>query len=1755
MSKHILNPKQIEQASVRIICGDEHGSGFFFDASLIVTARHVVLDAIESGAEIRVTYPKSAGKKFSVAVAVLIAEGGEDLDIAILTIAPASGVISLSLWSNPIRYNALWETFGYPFEHAVTGNRYQGGVIKTNKIKPYDIELSNDQASSDLDYRGLSGSPLIIEQRVCGVLTWNTMDGFGAISIAKCATFLKDNRFSFKESSQPEDLPENLLDDIESAVTNEETFENISKQLTSGGKYYLLHGPPGAGKTTIAASFQFPDEQRVIAGRYFVRLPNDSRSLSYRTSREAFLEWVEDLISQKLYGTVHPKQSISTTDRLKKFQALLEDLNTFYKQQNKTAVVIIDGLDELNSLSSNGLNDFLGMFPEKLPSHLSILLSLIRSDSLPAIIQAQLTEAEQVKVSPLTISDCEYYLQSNLVDTAPEIEYADLHAIAQRSEGHALYLRYLLEILKHDRPADIAGWITSLPSIQGDISQYYEQLWLTDFKSDADKLWIALTASQLRQPITSGDLMQMLPESAQTAFVTKFPAIKHLFKINGVMSTYHSSFSVFITNKALDWVVPVNDNIRTFCFAHLLNIYSVTNIIYHTLKSSSPLAAVTHCAQEWADQCALHAVNPEFVLSDIQEVESFCIDHGLFTEQFRIKLLLQRIRFRYNQVLAENANLIAKTLLLIGRPAHAITYLVRSNVLLVSDEDALYFLRLFYEQGALLEAGRLLNAIERRYRFFYEQDKKKNAISFRTFRLMANSITLTASQDAKTAMNRVLGILDSLKRFKKEARNNSEHIEMLRESIAGYHTAFFVYHFDSYAKRAQQVTKDMPHIPPAEWAGRFALTVIAHEQFTGAGKTPQQKQVYEDMITDIEEVIDLHGYSPKDANYIWGALFEDSKRSDLISGLLKELDHTIPKKTLRLENGVDANVTNLYNIFNFHQDSGYLDEKNTFPAVNSLINPRDWEAGLLKVIENMGFCFGKAYRLRADGLTNEISTTVSVQIKKCIEVLHFSLASRSGWHRSYGLPEVIVPKLYQLIVRFFVEFNAPGLSILVDQIEAGYTGQLGLYTEGFREALHTMADVLADHQHLHATAFRLIKLLDQHVDLATQNRWERTPWLLAVATLYAEINNKEKAESLYRRMLDTSMGPTWYKEDQFALINTALSLPLARILPPAQFDKFAQQLEYAGGEMTFQRYIRHEKQEFIHSLQKAGRLADAITYFKYQVLPDPAQIISNAESSNVDVPRKGDGYVLGAHSIIEADGLISLITELHADPVLIWALTETFIINDDIYRYIDSYAKVQSQCIADLTAADRLKDKHAIVRRLTRLILAEEMQSNQHHYLESLVRYLPENEIANLKTALSGEPVNFPAAKVKKADSAAEDDDGIEDDKYDAFQFPGVGKHANLKKIPKMHREALQAITIENRQIARAILSNGLQVLHQGEADIWMGRGLAHELGDVLDLYVDLTTPAELLSGLKEQIKFHYTQDWRVANKLLKLLGNKLTAEETKTVLHTVQEHIHQMIREPEDLSHFNWASSIENSQNSPDEQISEFFIWLLNHPYEKVQERVINTACWLCEVYPPMLNSLLEHSLSQEIASSVELSAAILCKYASNHPENVWNLFQEFPDTYNRLIKVEHFMVRYHFQKMLEITRSINAIAEECYQKYLLLIPKTLPKSGEVVIDEVYLTRIESMIDQLNYLEILNGPFCNRLLDSIAETTKPLDIYGYFRADHYIQRSFFEDEDINGIADQILRNALNVAMMMRASRENLEQIADILAMPIYGGL
>lgn len=178
----------------RVECGGEIGTAFLLNEKLLITSFHVVIDS-ESGDDINLSNDKFGNLKAKVHQ--FVSEVHKRMDIAILEAEEkisSSNFIKLAS-SNRIPEGILWYSRGYisakgkealnmlPMGRNRIVSSYDALCDRRTK---YDLDLSID--SFWLSYKGISGSPLMIDGYAYGVITSELTQGGKAQEISALST-------------------------------------------------------------------------------------------------------------------------------------------------------------------------------------------------------------------------------------------------------------------------------------------------------------------------------------------------------------------------------------------------------------------------------------------------------------------------------------------------------------------------------------------------------------------------------------------------------------------------------------------------------------------------------------------------------------------------------------------------------------------------------------------------------------------------------------------------------------------------------------------------------------------------------------------------------------------------------------------------------------------------------------------------------------------------------------------------------------------------------------------------------------------------------------------------------------------------------------------------------------------------------------------------------------------------------------------------------------------------------------------------------------------------------------------------------------------------------------------------------------------------------------------------------------------------------------------------------------------------------
>ncbi|OYD45249.1 hypothetical protein CHU00_12585 [Sphingobacterium cellulitidis] len=1714
----IINPTQLQSSVVKIVYKTENGTGFFITTNTILTAYHLFLDnSIEEGA-IQIYLEDGSVQSCTVIYT------DEENDICLLK-CNIEYNLYLPLTQTSIRINESWESYGYPYHSQHEGLRIFGSINQIVEGEKYDFTLNCNNIESEYDYGGLSGSPIVSVGRVIGVAIKQLDDKIGVLSINKITSLLSGYGVNIYKEDLTNEIPKQLEEDISDIISNHDVVNNLDEVIKNNGNWILLEGKPGTGKTVNVASFT-PDENCIVLGKYFTKIPNDEKPRSIRVSKENFFNWIEETISLAITGSLPSKSNDSLEKRIGLLNGYFRELGEYLEEIDKIGLFFIDGLDEISDLK-----EFLNIIPENLPQRVRIILSCTSRDLLPSTVKNKIDDSRTILVSPLELSQCEYYIQRKIDDK--KLDYESIQKIAIKSEGHPLYLHYLIDYILNSEITDdreeLDSWVENIPAIGGNIENYYNTIWENIFE-DSNKLWICLILSQLRHSIPQDDLMNMLPDDVRRNYYSVMPKIGHLIKGEEKQEIYHNSFKDYILKQVPLFIKDCNDMIVKFCDQSPENPYSIANVIYHYALSNNPINAVFNCNQDWADKLAINHVEPDLIISDIKSVVELSIDLKQTTELIRLLLLLQRIDFRYNSVLVEYAFEIALALIANKKFSQAIKYLVRRNTLLIGIRDAIHFLQHFYENEAHEEAEILSSAIEREYRKLLDKGLDGSGVHHLTFIVKAQTIILNG-KDLHESQEELLDYLNILRKrltvYDDEGdssdANNSQVIQYIRDYCCAWNNAFVLRYFDIHSDIEEMMT--VPKMVINEtWAGIYAKSLLIYKReldnfnLSDFNTIENEKQT----VRDIELLIENYGY--KDENYVRRALIQallnNTSKPNLLRKIMNEYLEEDQEVTIRNKNGVDFERLNYENLCLKNNCIGFLDDSEDIKIHRKQWFQNTWEQDLLYLIEEIHYLEGKAYYYKSSNQLVEKTTLIKSKLKQVIESISFNFDFRSYWERSYQLPEQIFPLIFSKLIDLLHEFDRDSLDTFLDSLLTKSCDQLGLYTEGFRKSLSQVIQSLILLRYDKEKIIFFAEIWQAHIVSGVQNRWERTEELLKINEIYGILNDTTKFQEVFQEMLNTSMGPSWYKESQVTLINTALEN--LKSAPKEIVQEFASLLDYASGEMTFQRYVKYNKEEFIGSLILNNESYKALEYYKFEVLPPPDILIRNAEVSDFDAPRIGDGYCLGAKNINEASGVLEILKTIDCNPYLKWGLCQIFTVNDDIFRYISSYGK---QIASALNEIESLNDGNidAVCGITSELISSKHIdQEDKRSLLNVLSENLSQSNIKRLQGYLLKKNIGWRLSE--NEDNSLSEAKSKEKDSFDLFN------------------ESVSNTLIINK---RDKLIEGIELYAKERRSIWFNNwshstDLAKK--NIKSLFEDENS---VLEHLKTSILNFEDEYWNICKELIWFLEGKLKDDQTLEIYRSINSHFYYIIRPDDEVKKKYFWINQEMNDNSSDWLISEFINWHLNHPNSYLSNKTEETLRYLAIFLPSTIGALFSQCISNKPEPSTELCGIILNDISKEKPLVVKNYLENNSDLIGEISRIPHLTIK---KNLLEVSINLNQVGyNKLYEQIKSSMPNTVILTGEVFFEKPHLVSIQDRIDDLNTELLLDKQFCLKIDQLLNEYCSPLNTSEVKKSDKYLKRSFYNEDCILGRYNYFVRHALNNAVSHKVSNDNIATIYEII--------
>lgn len=292
-----------------------------------------------------------------------------------------------------------------------------------------------------------------------------------------------------------------------------DAFDEFASQNDNG--YFLVTGDPGIGKSAISA--------QLVKTRGYIHHFN-IRAQGINTAT-AFLQNVcAQLIT--VYGLPYSSAVAENAQQGNFLDKLLREVST--KLQGKKAVIVVDGLDEVDNVGT-GVNPL--DLPMVLPSGICIFVTLRkdtkkpRADSsftFPITHDSALNTADlrAYVEQALTRPGIKSYIASQKVNDAEFVDF-----MVKKSEGNFMYLRYVIPEVEGGAYKDMA-----LQALPAGLRNYYEDHWDRMRSADREawliyKLPIVMALTRVKMPV-SIDL------------IAKFSGVEERTRIRGVLQDW-----------------------------------------------------------------------------------------------------------------------------------------------------------------------------------------------------------------------------------------------------------------------------------------------------------------------------------------------------------------------------------------------------------------------------------------------------------------------------------------------------------------------------------------------------------------------------------------------------------------------------------------------------------------------------------------------------------------------------------------------------------------------------------------------------------------------------------------------------------------------------------------------------------------------------------------------------------------------------------------------------------------------------------------------------------------------------------------------------------------------------------------------------------------------------------------------------------------------------------------------------------------
>lgn len=1746
----------IRAATCRVSCGDESGTGHLITDCHVLTARHCIIGAIESESVIELTFLRPEG---DITLPATIIAQSEELDACILSVPQPFGPPPIPL--NPImpREGFDWRSFGYPGGKIAIGHRIAGTIahVLDAPTLRMDIDLTVDPGTTLNSYRGLSGAAVVSEDACRGMIRLKVDGTLGAISIQRLEGFLAEHGIQISKPAAGKNGSAEPSGSLADRSEFQETFEQMIAR--NPGEYVFLEGAHGIGKTTFCNEFEPENRALFTLGSYSLVLPGRSPGAIYRAQPEVFFDWLSTAVSSLITGRKSRKEERSYVTLVREASSLFEAFSEYCASTNRHGILFLDGLNEAQTADTGALMKLLGVLPQSLPQRLTIVLTAPNYNSLAVPLAGRVKSQNIISLPPLTNEASSAYCWREIVrDRVTPVLVA---RICEKAQGHPLYLRYLIEYANSNTEGDA---LDDFPTLTGPIEQYYESLW-TRLLEDADAIHLLAIMARLRWGIGTSDLLKALTLAEQTVFIPTLSRIRHMLLSPDTTTIYHPSFTEFLVAKTAYLETVVQKRLAEFCVRESALDYCVLNVVFHLLRSDDTdhSKAVVVCNQNWVDTCVELGVEPDTLLFDIEATLAAAVSFGPAVEVVRLLLLSQRVSFRYNTLFAQSARLIAEALIALKRPREALKHAIRFNRLIVAPDEALQIAFRLIQHQDPDEALELLGLLHQRILEAYTHIEKLKLHDFINLcHLHLRTVCFMRLAEDGGRMRQIMGIVDHSARVLKAALTEAPP-ELFHECFARVKcvpTSYFLCFHDTYAALAK--LKEMA--PEAEVPPDFLLGVIwallECERSLEIYNLPNEISSLSLVFSDIEELLSAGESLEKQlVPEVVDTLIQLGSPSSVVHHIADKGEVLAPQPLkIKDDNGVDVDFGSIHRGASEWRIMAFLDSDFDCSLVGAF-HKTGWLSSLDQLFRALYWCEGKARRAKADG--NESLRLQSLEYfrTRVLQPLTFTLAERVKWQDSYAIPENIFPLLYERITSVLMDCYPEELPVFLQVLSERAVDQCGLYSEGFREVMFAVLQKLTIREvepSLFDGVFGLLQRWKEHVVRGVENRHELVPELLKLIPLFVKVGASEEAEGLYRYVLGVSMGPSWYKEGQLGLMVSAL-----RKIPPsdnvqAVLPLVAGYLERASGEMTFQRFVRYEKQALIAELFRRGRFVSGCRYFKRQTCGTTADLLSECQQGTIDKPSPMVGLRFPGGALDEQHAILEMVRNVGVlDWRLRWALLEIFQLGDE--RHLNDYAIEYATLVNKAGInADVISE---MVNRMELVAGADIDPGDRNRFLSTFQKELNveyhnafSKVMAQFLTADPQDKVMVPVAKTA-ADTSTSQDDHFKD--KDDLYFPGVfGRQSATRDADEALAAAETHLKLRNIEAAKSQAVKVLQILQGGGWSIWGNLSGASDRAEAL-LREGAVSAADVIRMYAPLLEAErHDAKWRLAEHLIAKVADLLSEDERSLLLQYVINHVHLMVGDAaNEIAMFGFLC--EEPPCNASAELFRFILWLLDHPQWLRRDKAAGVTAWLVEMDPFYFEEAVKEAFSMVTGYSADILCGVLDNMSTRQPRHLWDRVLASLDLENVLRNCRHVGRLAVLQRIAERAGDADSFtgAEVASRigRHFRSGMIELGGSGVRSDPPIWASCISREWKALDQIGVLSEELINGFEETLAQICTPLDVQGGLRLERAVSDSFREVPNrwLNRWEAKV-RFALNTVVFPYASKLNFREIE--LALRIF---